>query len=170
MDKYFYFAAQLPMLSFDNLEEVPTKDFFLEEASKWLSKTDLDVLNSVNIELFKTDKKSMILRECCAFEYELRQELTKYRKSQKEDFEYKSNFFPMSLVKEGSPLDAEKKLLLFRWEFLEEKQLGHYSDLDYLIIYYMKLQMLWRLMSFNKEHGLESFKNLCVLGAVGAEE
>lgn len=163
MDKYYYFAAQLPLLSFQQKDNVPTEEYFREEAKKWLSTQDLDILMSVDINDVSVGKKFSTLNECNQFEYELRSELAKYRKSEHEDFEYKTNLFPMAYIKDGSPLEVELRLLKFRWDFYEEKQLGHYSDLVYLVLYFLKLQILWRIMSFKKEKGREKFLDTCKL-------
>lgn len=162
MDKYYYLAAQLPLLDIENTDGVMSKATFLEEAGKWLSKKDYSVLFSVDLDTFMTDSKHSVFAEFCAFEYSLRSELSKYRRSQKEDFEYKISMFPMSLIKEGTPLDAEKKILKLRWDFLEEKSHGHYSDLDFLIIYFLKLQIMHRIVSFDAVKGEEIYRQSCV--------
>ena len=163
MDKYYYFSAQLPLLNLEQVEDVPSKGFFLDEAEKWLTKKDLDILSSTDLNVFMLEKKNSFLKKFCVFECDLRSELSKYRQSQKEDFEYKTNLFPMSFLKEGTPLETEKKLLQFRWAFLSENELGHYSDLEFLIVYYLKLQILWRLASFDKEKGEAEFKDVTIL-------
>ena len=168
MDKYFYFSAQLSLLTFQQEENIPTESFFKSESAKWLSKRDRDILMSVDLNEVATNKKFKTLQKCCDFEYELRYELAKYRKSLHEDFEYKTSLFPMSYLKDGSPLDSELKLLKFRWDFFDEMQSGHYSDLIYLVLYYLKLQILWRIASFDKEKGRETFLNICKLETVDA--
>ena len=61
------------------------------------------------------------------------------------------------MLKEGNPLDVEKKLLQLRWHFIDELEFGHYSDVDFFILYYLKLQILQRLWQFDKERGKEKF-------------
>ena len=161
MDKYFYFAAQLPQIGLDQKENIPTRDFFIEEASKWLSKSDLTVLLGIDINGVVVDSQNKTLKQFQNFEYEIKSEIAKYRKSTKEDFEYKTNLFPMSLIKDGNPLEVELNLLKYRWDYLDENQLGHYSDLTFLIVYYLKLQILWRISSFDKEKFKEIFKEAC---------
>jgi hypothetical protein len=63
--------------------------------------------------------------------------------------------FPVSLVKEGNPLEAEKKLLLYRWNYLSRIEADHHFDFEMLVIYYYKLQILAHLQIFNKDKGLE---------------
>ena len=66
----------------------------------------------------------------------------------------------MALLKEGNPLEIEKKLLLHRWELIEEKEKTHYFDLGFLILYYIKLQILRRLSLFDKEEGRQVFEGI----------
>jgi hypothetical protein len=66
----------------------------------------------------------------------------------------------MQLIKDGNPLDIELKLMKYRWDWLEEREFGHYSDLDFFILYYLKLQLLQRVASFKKELGEEAFEKL----------
>jgi len=168
MDKYFYFAAQLPLLSLQQTENISSKQFFIEEASKWLSKKDIKILLSVNLDDYHVDKRNQTQKLCSQFEYEIRSEIAKYRKSLHEDFEYKVSLFPMTMLKDGSPLDVENRLLQLRWDFYEENSQGHYSDLNYLILYYLKLQILWRIMSFDKENGQKKFLDTCKIEIAAA--
>ena len=65
-----------------------------------------------------------------------------------------------TIVKEGNPLQVEMNLLHFRWKFIEEQEANHYFDLDAVITYYIKLQLLEKLFTFNKTEGQERFKAL----------
>jgi hypothetical protein len=64
------------------------------------------------------------------------------------------------LVKDGNPLDIELKLIKYRWDWLEEREFGHYSDLDFFLLYYLKLQLLQRVATFKQEVGQEAFEAL----------
>jgi hypothetical protein len=57
-----------------------------------------------------------------------------------------------------SPLDAELYLDRLRWSFLEEMGAQHYFDLEALVIYYLKLQLVLRQEKFQEELGSDSFK------------
>jgi len=157
MDKYIYFAAQLPMLVFDK-EPAIGIDSFLTEGRKWLSDSDYDLLSNVSIndtEPGKVDPAA--LREYKLHEYALRMELTQYRQSLKARQEHKPQLFSPTVLKEGHPLDVEKKLLQLRWNVLSELEFGHYSDIEFFILYYLKLQILRRLQQFDKEQGKAKF-------------
>ena len=77
-----------------------------------------------------------------------------------ENLEYKIRKDLGSIIQEKKdPLEIEKEILLLRWNFLEDQEMGHFFDLSFLIIYYLKLQILERLFSFDKERGKERFEN-----------
>ncbi len=161
MDKYYYFVAQLPHLTF-NQEMQITRRYFLEEARKWLSENDYQCMIQVNINVYslQPDIHSKLLYNYIVFEYDLRKELTFWRTEQKVGREYKSIIFPPALVKEGNPLEVEKSLMFFRWKYIDELEIEHYFDLDIIIAYFLKLQILERLFSFDKEKGKAKFKEL----------
>jgi len=161
MDKYYYLISQLPVLYFDK-ESYMTTDYFLEEAEKWMSAGDYFLLSEIEINDVSLSKKSPRLwQNYQAFEYGLRSDLVLWRKARKAGQEHKPASFPTSIVKEGNPLEVEKKLLKLRWDFLDEMESEHHFDLDFLVSYFLKLQILRRLSLFDKEKGLEKFQKIC---------
>lgn len=157
MSKYYYFISELPFLKF-NEKPFVTKDFFLEEARKWLSEKDFRILTGVNIDDFKERKDVDILGKYKKFEETLRQYIVKKRnnKSIVKAFE---NISPELL--EGNPLEVEIKLFKKRWHFIESLELDHFFDIGFLILYFLKLQILDKLFVFNKEKGLATLDYLC---------
>lgn len=157
MDKYIYFAAQLPMLVFDK-EPAIGIEAFLDEGQKWLSARDYQVLTATSINATNPQKHDIaVFREFKRYEYALRSELVQYRQSLQARQEHKPRLFPVAVLKEGNPLEVEKKLLRLRWRLLEELEFAHYSDMAFFILYYLKLQILARLRQFDKEKGKEKF-------------
>ncbi|HBY17700.1 MAG: Uncharacterized protein XD77_1308 [Marinimicrobia bacterium 46_47] len=160
MDKYYYLAAQLPLLKPD-MDSPPSLRWFLDEARKWLSPRDYLKVASASIRHYeKPPYGSKTSLQYADFEKKLRRELAGYRKARKEDHEYRLQGFSQNLVKEGNPLEIEKKLILERWAYLDELEFGHYSDVDFLVITALKIQLLERLMSFDKEKGMEIFESV----------
>jgi len=158
MDKYYYLAAQIPLLS-PEMDDMPTYAWFLGEAAKWLTDKDYKKLVSANIDDYlSVNSHTTAGPRFVRFENHLRRELAKFRKARNEDYEYRMEGIPMNLVKEGNPLEIEKKLIRYRWAFLNELEFGHYSDMDFLIITALKLQLLERLSSFDREKGTEKFE------------
>ncbi|MBU2265452.1 MAG: DUF2764 domain-containing protein, partial [Candidatus Omnitrophica bacterium] len=95
------------------------------------------------------------------FELNLRRELTLFRQAKQQGGSYQSSGFNL-VVDNSSPLEAERKLLLLRWNFIQEQESGHHFDLTWLILYFLKLQILERLFSFDKDKGLVLFDQLSV--------
>ncbi len=160
MDKYYYVVAQLPLLYFDK-ETTMTTRMFLQEAEKWLSRRDFAILSrarydSTDIEI----KKPGLLQQYVEWEYKFRRELADWRRSMREGMDYKPESFSVSLVKEGNPLEVERALLKRRWDFIEQAESDHHFDLEFLILYFFKLQILEKLSLFNKEKGLEIFQKI----------
>lgn len=160
MDKYYYIVSQLPLLFYDK-ETFMTIEYFLQESAKWLSSKDYEVLCQVNIDDISLEKMGPKLwQQYREFEYQFRYDLALWRKSLREGQEYKPTSFPPSLVKEGNPLEVERRLLKRRWDFIEAIEQDHHFDLEFIILYYLKLQILQRLFQFNKEKGMITFQNV----------
>ena len=105
-------------------------------------------------------KDPPLWREYKKFELQFRSDLALWRESIREGEEIKTTCFPVSMVKEGNPLEVEKRLLVHRWHFLEGMEKEHHFDFGFLIIYFLKLQILQKLSVFNKEKGVEVFKDI----------
>lgn len=161
MDRYYYLAAQLPLLSFGADLQIDSGSF-LRETEKWLSPSDYSILSGLSLDDFsRTGEDPPILKEYKLFESKLRHELAFWRKSRQEKGDFKPETFPISIVREASPLETEKKLLFLRWDFIEDKEGGHYFDLAFLIMYLLKIKILERLFTFNKEKGAKKFQEVC---------
>lgn len=170
MDRYYYLISQLPVLVFDKPSYL-TITHFLEEAYKWLNTRDYHTLIQAKLENTESIKRgSRLLKEYRRFEYDFRMELSLLRKALKSGQDFKPEKFPISLVKEGNPLEVEKKLLAWRWAYLNEHEKNHHFDLGFLIVYYLKLQILEHLSRFNKEKGLEIFHQLIALRPLENQE
>lgn len=172
MDKYYYIIAQLPTLYFDR-ESFLTTETFLREAKKWMRLREYRFLSS--IDMFDTSlnkRDSRMWREYKKRESLFRDDLAGWRRSRREGKEIKKAGFPVSLVKEGNPLEVEKKLLKYRWEYIEELEKAHHFDLEFLILYFLKLQILQRLSLFEVEKGKERYQNVVTADyrAQGSEE
>jgi len=147
MDKYYYIVSQLPMLFFDK-ETFMTIEYFLQESAKWLSSKDYEVLSQVNINDISLKKMGpKVWLQYSEFEYEFRNDLALWRKSLRVGQEYKPNSF-------------ERRLLKRRWDFIEALEQDHHFDLEFIILYYLKLQILQRLFQFNKEKGMITFQDI----------
>ncbi|MFH1519835.1 MAG: DUF2764 family protein [Candidatus Omnitrophota bacterium] len=159
MDKYYYFVAQLPFLTFDEPSSIDQGQF-LAEAKKWLSNKDFSILAQVSInDFYSKDQDPEVLKTYKDFELALREALASLRKLNTNQELKLSAGLSLNLA-EGNPLEAEVKLLSLRWQFIENLESGHIFDLEALILYFLKLQILRRLFTFNKEAGTAVFDKL----------
>jgi len=161
MNKYYYFVSQLPFLQLGKISPVSTDDF-LAEAGKWLSDKEFSFLKNARLDKFENFKKQepAALKEFNEFEYRLREQIYLYRKARKQEKEYRLSGALGQIFSEGNPLDIEKGILRLRWEFLDEKETFHHFDLNFIVIYFLKMQLVLRLSSFDKEKGAEIFGEL----------
>lgn len=160
MDRYYYLTSQLPVLIFDKESYLDT-DSFLEKASLWMSKRHYKRLS--HLSLFNPDfeiKKPRLWQNIIEFEKVFRNEIAEWRKAHRTGQDIKPQHFPLSLVKEGNPLEIEKKLLYWRWQFLNELEKEHHFDFEFLIIYFLKLQILKKLSLYDQQKGMDIFKSM----------
>jgi hypothetical protein len=148
------------MLSFGK-ETSMTIEYFLDEANKWMSDKEYSRLTSVDVNDFTTKAGDpRILKAYKLFEERLKTDIALWRDAQKRDLEYKPANFPVSVLKEGNPLDIELRLMQMRWEFIDDMERDHHFDFGLVVLYYLKLQLLKRYFTFNKEEGLKKFQKL----------
>ena len=55
----------------------------------------------------------------------------------------------------------EQMIERIRWNFLDSLESGNFFDLNFLVIYFLKIQILERLQSFDKEKGKKVFEAMC---------
>ena len=161
MDKYYYLIAELPTLFFGK-EAMISVEKFLDEARNWMAARDYRILTRVDMNDFDIKMKiEPVYDRFRAYESKIRTDIGLWRDAQKHNQEYKPVNFLASQIKEGNPLEIELRFMEMRWQFIDELERDHHFDLGFLILYYLKLQILQRYFTFNKESGLEKFQKLC---------
>ncbi|MBN1155108.1 DUF2764 family protein [candidate division KSB1 bacterium] len=160
MDKYYYLISQLPTLSFGKEAQI-TIDKFLEEAEKWLSSRDYERLVQVSIDSHQSARDDHpVIKSFKHLEHKIREDIALWREAKKRDQEYKPVSFPVSLLKESNPLEAEIKLMEKRWELIDAMERDYNFGFAPVLLYYLKLQVLRRYFIFDKEKGLQKFQKL----------
>lgn len=135
---------------------------FLEECAKWLTASDLKKLSAVDLnELAANPGDPAMITEWKAFNRSLREGLAVARQSLKEPLHKQYPTEAKDIFNEPNPLRMERKFEEKRWRFLEEKETGHHFDLEVLMAYFLKLQIMKRLAAFDAEKGKTVFENLC---------
>ena len=161
MSKYYYLVASLPYLKLKG--EMPiTTDFFLDECKKWLSDEDWKMLLSAEVHCQEGRcEDTQVLKEWKEFDLSLREKLAEIREAQKTGEEARVEEFLKSALDQPTPLLKERALAKVRLDFIDEASFGHFFDINWLVLYFLKLQILERLSKFNKDKGEEIFYKLC---------
>jgi len=166
---YYYLIASLPMLSFAVKAPLSYKEF-LEDCQRILPSEDFDFIKVATLESqLQTDKKNETLILWKNFQNKFCNEKARFRAMQnKQDFfKYlRGDVSPEPRLAEAmgqawrspDPLSAEKSLDKLRWQYLDDLSFGHSFDLDFLIIYGLKLQILDRYRDIESSKGEKSFE------------
>ena len=65
------------------------------------------------------------------------------------------------IIAQIDPLQREIMLAQKKITFLEDLEQGHDFDFEAVIVYYLKLVIMQRIQSFDKEKGRQVFEHLC---------
>ncbi|MGL1894132.1 MAG: DUF2764 domain-containing protein [Spirochaetaceae bacterium] len=170
MSQYYFTAASLPLLSIDSKPSI-TVDSFLSTCELHLTDSDYNILKNSSIRVPEDeDALSGVSKECWDWEKSLRNELVKLRAGKMElsseaylregDPAFGTGRIAAEAIKCESPLEAENFLNASRLAFLDTLSVGHYFDLTFLVIYYLKLQLFDRVSLFDSEKGFEKYQEI----------
>lgn len=169
--EYYYFVASLPCLEFGSRAPVAYEKF-LSLASELLTSSDSRTIERAKIGPCEDlDDPAPVLREWKTFDMSCRNETTRLRaaKKSKDPAQYirGENYpdpftagFAHGAAGQADPLEAEIYLDRIRWEKLEELEKNHYFDIEYLVAYALKLQILERWDRINSVGGDEAVQIL----------
>ena len=158
MAYYVYLISSLPGLHF-GMKPPFSFEGFIERCRGFIPEAGLEML-----------KNASGLNQWQTFDKELRNELVKLRAARKHkdpvqylrrDGYVEPNIIHIatSAIRNTSILEAEKILDQARWQALDELSVGHYFDIDILLIYSQKLLILerWeRIRRANKQELLKT--------------
>ncbi|MBN3039072.1 MAG: DUF2764 family protein [Candidatus Omnitrophica bacterium] len=153
---YIYLISSLPMLKL-GMDPPLGYDGFLKLCQNKISDEDLSMLKKISIdgEYPYQDISQATLQGWRIFDTALRNELVRIRaqRLQRDPQEYlrQDGYTDLSIARMAnnahripSILEAERMLDGERWRKLDELCLGHYFDIDFLLIYAFKLLILER--------------------------
>jgi len=160
---YYYTVSSLPHLSFDSTSVMAEEDFlFLCQNS--VTGGDWKVIKEARLHSapgLKTGNAT--LDSWAAGEQSLRAELAKLRAAKKglETESYnRYGAYSQSILDaarkafgEESPLEAETVILQALWSLLDELETGHLFDVDKIIVYYLRMQLVELKNKRNKAEG-----------------
>jgi hypothetical protein len=149
-----YLLSSLPMLLFGAKPPFTHEEFF-DRCRDLIPAKDFSLLQlCAQTEVLEQEVVQPTLKSWVIFERSLRNELVRLRASRKKadpekflrDGTNEPALYHVALASHRVPslIESEKMLDRERWLKLEELALGHYFDLDALIVYGLKLQILLR--------------------------
>lgn len=152
---YPYLISTLPMLHF-GIKPPFSSEKFLEICRQFIPEADIEVIKKAVINgEYAAAQIQPTLKKWQDFDTGLRNELVKIRCLHKhiasEKYLRADGYVPAYIIHLASTvhrtpdiLEAEKLLGQGRWYFLDGLSFGHYFDLDFLLIYALKLFILER--------------------------
>jgi hypothetical protein len=151
---YVYLISSLPMLHFGSRPHFSLEQFF-QMCRDFIPEGDFKILQLCADGFLENNPGQPTLTHWREFEIGLRNELVKIRSGFKKiepdiylrpGGQSESALYQVAMNSRRSPslIESEKFLDQERWRKLEELAFGHYFDLDVLIIYCLKLSILWR--------------------------
>ena len=158
---FYYLISSLPELFLDK-KPLITQGSLLEECAKWLSPEQMKTLQ--DIAVLNTDfssEKENLSDQWKTFDMALLSQLANVRSFRKQKLQVVPEIMVQDIEKETDPLKKEYIIAQKQLEYLSEIVQGHEFDLDYVMVYYLKLLIIERINSFNKEKGQEVFQSLC---------
>ncbi|MFH1457623.1 MAG: DUF2764 family protein [Candidatus Omnitrophota bacterium] len=152
---YIYFISSLPMLHF-GAKPPMALERLIQLSAELLSQEDVRLLEACPQQnIYEQKFNQPTLKKWRTFDTALRNELVKVRSSRKKIDPAKYlrqdgftepaiSHLALNAYRSPSILEGERLLDAQRWRFLDELALGHYFDLDFLIVYALKLLILER--------------------------
>ena len=164
---YYYFAASLPMIRWNNKPPLTVEDF-LSTAGRLLNATDAVLMAQLLADEEDIETDNAVAQAWVRFSRNFKNEIAVLRAQQF----HKDPQKVIRGTKENEPhlreaaheasrtenlLEAQKLLDRTSWQLLDELTAGHYFDLEYLIVYGLKLKILERHEAYRSQAGQEAF-------------
>lgn len=165
---YYYLVASLPFLDFEKPAPFSYEEF-LENGRRLMRREDFDILTKAVLSWDEIPSPHSALEKLAWFHRALNSEIARLRakKFQKDPLGYvradqyvdaQSLSVIQQAMGEQNPLNAEKILDRHRWNRYEEISQNHFFDLEVLISYGLKLQILDRHKMFASDQGWNIFQ------------
>jgi hypothetical protein len=165
---YYYFAASLPNLQFGMKPPMSCEDF-LEDCQRLLSEQDFsDVFKAIKTDP-RTEVSNELLQECKGFEHNFCNEIAWLRasRSHKNPLEHirgERTLEPsiINMLTQASKIENLFEIEMFidkiKWDMLDELVQGHHFDLEFIIVYGLKLKILERYQEIQSPKGNETLE------------
>lgn len=168
MAKYYYLLASLPLLRLGEKPLIDKKEF-LRLCSEHCSKSDYKAVLSASLN-GKEESNLSFMKAFCKFRRMLNSELSFLRSQalKKNEELYKNNDEKEERISQqlrkavysSDPLEGERIILSLYDGFLQDYSAFHYFDLDALLVYSLRLDILSRESLFSVDEGNAEFSRL----------
>jgi len=146
-----YLMCSLPSLSFGQSPPI-TFEEFNDMARSQLSAKQYRMLEQMSMQEMGEEGRKPRLKSVKDMLEGLKKDLMEIREARAVRRQPKPEQLPESVL-EKNPLDRELQILLWQWEKLDAMVVGKNFTLADVIVYKMKLQLLFRIQSFKPERG-----------------
>jgi len=144
-----YLMTSLPSLTFGQKPPISMNEFN-EDAKNQLSARHFKKLALVDMELL--DVKKGGIKSVATLVKDVKHDLNEVRKAKLQNRQAKFGRLPEAVLS-GNPLEREENILKWQWEELSTIEAGKTFTLTEVMVYKLKLQILLRLHSFDKNKG-----------------
>lgn len=176
-NRYYYLSSSLPYLTFAQKMPLSVHEFYAE-CKKWLSMKDLEIIHDIQLNnMHAKPNDQSVIKKWKKYNRELHTELAVIRTENRikrgethvkherelaaeEISSHEMKETAEEIFKEKNPLLIEKKYEKIRWNYIEQHEVFYNFDINHLIFYLLKLQILERLSTFNKDAGIKDFKDI----------
>ena len=166
---YYYFAATLPLLDFNGKLPFSVEEF-RQDAQRLMGAKDYQVLEAL-LSGREAAVHNTVLKQWIVFHRHLQNGLTAHRarRANKDPLTYiRGDYYEdaqihdlfQELEKAVDPLEAEKVLAETYWHFLDELSVGQYYNMEFIVLYGLKLQILERFHMIRSPKGKEIYEEL----------
>jgi len=153
MSNLVYLMCSLPSLRFG--QEPPiTMDEFTADAKSQLSAKHFKKLEPVDI-FQKTDSEGNVgLKNIGTMLDDVKKDISEIRAAKTQKRTPGLQRLPQAIIN-ANPLECEKLIMRWQWEELDTIQAGESFSFTEVMVYKLRLQILNRLNSFDKERGAQ---------------
>jgi len=151
MSNLVYLMCSLPSLKFGQVPPI-TMDEFTEDAKSQLSAKHFKNLEPVDIYQATDSEGKVSLKSIAVMLDEMKEDMSELRAAKAQRRTPNLARLPLTVVN-ANPLEREKLIMRWQWEELDTILAGEVFTLTDVMVYKLRLQILNRLNSFNKERG-----------------
>ena len=146
-----YLMCSLPALNFGQIPPISLEEF-TEMARNALSTGSFKILEQVNMQNTESDDRKVRMKNVDNILKGALKDIAEIRNSRRKRRQAKPAFLPGSVL-EANPLDREIQIMQWEWDSLDALVFGKNFSLAEVVVYKLKLQLLFRMQSFTEERG-----------------